>query len=109
MKELCNTYVDSEYINYLRNNVRFVIIPLCNPWGYVHQSYYNSRDVDLNKNFEFGYRNNGTEHTGTTAYSEAETVLMKGFLITIKMLYSIWNVMVNMEWILHLHRQYGLA
>ena len=77
MQDLAENYYESEQLQYLHDNVKFVIIPICNPWGYVNQNYNNSRDVDLNKNFECGYRTNGTANTGTGANSEAETLLMK--------------------------------
>ena len=77
MQDLAENFFESEQLQYLHDNIKFVIIPICNPWGYVNQNYNNSRDVDLNKNFECGYRTNGTENTGTEANSEAETLLMK--------------------------------
>lgn len=78
MDDLCNHYMESDELLYLHNNVKFVIVPISNPWGYVNQSYHNSRDVDINKNFEYGYRNNGSANTGAAAYSEAETQILKG-------------------------------
>lgn len=77
MQDLAENFFESEQLQYLHDNIKFVIIPICNPWGYVNQNYHNSRDVDLNKNFECGYRTNGTENTGSEANSEAETLLMK--------------------------------
>ena len=84
MEDLCNNYLENEQLEYLRNNVRFVIIPICNPWGYVNSNYCNSRSVDLNRNFEYGYRANGIGSTSTNNYSgesfnsEAETQIMSG-------------------------------
>ena len=82
MKDLCENYMESDELEYLRRNVKFVVVPLCNPWGYVNKAHYNSNSVDLNKNFECGYQNNGTANTGTAANSEAETVLLKGVFDT---------------------------
>ena len=84
MEDLCNNYLENEQLEYLRNNVRFVIIPICNPWGYVNSNYCNSRNVDLNRNFEYGYRANGIGSTSNNNYSgesfnsEAETQIMVG-------------------------------
>ena len=84
MEDLCNNYLENEQLEYLRNNVRFVIIPICNPWGYVNSNYCNSRSVDLNRNFEYGYRANGIGSISTNNYSgesfnsEAETQIMSG-------------------------------
>lgn len=77
MQDLAENFFESEQLQYLHDNIKFVIIPICNPWGYVNQTYNNSRDVDINKNFECGYRTNGTANTGAEANSEAETLLMK--------------------------------
>lgn len=77
IQDLAENFCESEQLQYLHDNIKFVIIPICNPWGYVNQNYHNSRDVDINKNFESGYRTNGTDNTGTAANSEAETQLMK--------------------------------
>lgn len=84
MKDLCQNHMESEQLEYLHNNVKFVIVPISNPWGYVNQNYHNSNDVDLNKNFEYGYQNDGTDNTGTAAYSESETALLKGVFDTYK-------------------------
>lgn len=83
MKDLCENYMDSDYFDYLRNNVKFVIVPISNPWGYTNLTYNNSNDVNLNKNFEHGFNQvtGGTgsqQNTGANAYSETETVLLKG-------------------------------
>ena len=84
MEDLCNNYLENEQLEYLRNNVRFVIIPICNPWGYVNSKYCNSRSVDLNRNFEYGYRANGigsissNNYSGESFNSEAETQIMVG-------------------------------
>ena len=83
MKDLCENYMDSDYFDYLRNNVKFVIVPISNPWGYVNLTYNNSNNVNLNKNFEHGFAKvtgatNVTLNTGENPYSEVETVLLKG-------------------------------
>jgi hypothetical protein len=82
MKDLCENHMESDQLEYLRNNIKFIIVPICNPWGYVNKSHYNVNSIDMNKNFESGYRNNGTANTGTAAHSEAETKLLKGVFDT---------------------------
>jgi hypothetical protein len=98
MNDLCNNYMENEQLEYLRNNVKFVIVPISNPWGYVNQSYHNVNDVDLNKNFESGYRNNGTENTGTVAYSEKETQYLK----------SVFDTYSNAVFHLECHGKHGV-
>lgn len=82
MKDLCENHMENEQLEYLRNNVKFVIVPICNPYSYVNKIHYNSNNVDLNKNFECGFAVGN--NTGAAAYSEAETVLLKGVFDTYK-------------------------
>ena len=72
-------------LNYLRDNVRFVIIPCINPWGFDQSplAYYNFNGVRINKNFDY----NGSwkqmpsnEKPGESADSEAETKILKTWL-----------------------------
>lgn len=83
MKDLCENFIESEHLEYLRTNVKFVIVPIANPWGFVNHTYNNSNDVNLNKNFGHGFSyvastTGSSQNTGANAYSEAETVLLKG-------------------------------
>ena len=72
-------------LNYLRDNVRFVIIPCINPWGFNQSplAYYNFNGIRINKNFDY----NGSwkqmpsnEKPGESADSEAETKVLKTWL-----------------------------
>ena len=72
-------------LNYLRENVRFIIIPCIAPWGFDQSplKYYNYNGVRINKNFDY----NGSwkqmpsnEYPGESADSEAETKILKAWL-----------------------------
>ena len=52
-------------------NYSFVIVPIANPWGFDNNSRYNSRDVDLNRNFDADWVSG--QNKGTSAASEKET------------------------------------
>ena len=76
---------DEPGLNYLRENVRFVIIPCIAPWGFDQSplKYYNYNGVRINKNFDY----NGSwkqmpsnEYPGESADSEAETKVLKAWL-----------------------------
>ena len=82
LMHLCNDWQSDKYLEYIRWNVHLVIIPMLNPWGYVNSTRYNSRHVDINRN----YNGNGgwaadTDNTspsadtykGESQYSEIET------------------------------------
>lgn len=76
---------DEPGLNYLRENVRFIIIPCIAPWGFDQSplKYYNYNGVRINKNFDY----NGSwkqmpsnENPGESADSEAETKILKAWL-----------------------------
>ena len=82
LMHLCNDWESDKYLEYIRWNVHLVVIPMLNPWGYVNSTRYNSRHVDINRN----YNGNGgwaadTDNTspsadtykGESQYSEIET------------------------------------
>ena len=82
IEDLCGHYLDSPYLNYLRNNVRFVIIPVANPYGFENGIYKNANGVNINRNFSYGFADNSYSSSdngygGTTANSEAETQYVK--------------------------------
>lgn len=55
---------------YMRNNVRIVILPVCNPHGVNQNTRRNERNVDLNRNFPMGWNSYNGEFKGTASLSE---------------------------------------
>ena len=63
-------------LNYLRNKVRIVVIPIANPAGLVAGTRQNGNNVDINRNFQYGWNDftpDSTTPKGTAPLSEAET------------------------------------
>ncbi|MFL0593341.1 M14 family metallopeptidase [Staphylococcus caprae] len=67
----------------LRKNVRLIVVPIVNPWGFANQQRENSNNVDLNRNFDY-YWENGTgtspskaNYKGKYPFSEKESKNMK--------------------------------
>ena len=82
MKSLCDSWRDSDALAYLRWNVRFAVLPVQNPWGFVNKNRCNYNGVDLNKNFSAGWAAGGSgtaEYSGTAPLSEAESVIINAF------------------------------
>lgn len=82
-KNICENWKDNEALAYLRWHVRFEIIPVQNPWGYVNKSRRNSNLVDLNRNFSYGWTLGtfgANDYGGPSAFSEAESVIIKDFV-----------------------------
>ena len=91
LKAISNIHDTRPTIKWLRENVRWVGIWMCNPWGY-HQSEdndysrwnngrYNSRGVNLVCNFDYNWDAQTAEvdHRGSSVESEAETKHIKAF------------------------------
>lgn len=77
-KALCENNVDNKYLYNIRNNYQVIIVPLVNPWGVVNKSRYNSRGVDINRNFTNGWE--ASEHSGTKPLSEKESIAIDTLL-----------------------------
>ncbi len=82
MEDLSQNYASSDYLFYLRNNVKFIIVPTANPYGYANGTYKNGRDVNINRNFSYGfddevYASTEQGYGGTEAFTEAETTYIK--------------------------------
>ncbi|WP_373706121.1 M14 family metallopeptidase [Jeotgalibaca porci] len=82
-KDLANNWKDDPVLEYLRWNVNIEFIPISNPWGVDNKSRRNSRQVDINRNFD----NNWTLGTigsnaygGTAPFSEKETQYVRDFI-----------------------------
>jgi hypothetical protein len=73
---------------WLRNNVRFKIIPLIQPWGFNQSilSYENSSGVNLNKNWDVDHvwtpthSFGGLGTNGASPYSESETKVLVSWI-----------------------------
>lgn len=83
-KDICLNWKESSILEYLRWNVRFVVIPVQNPWGFNNRTRQNSNGVDLNRNFD----NNWTTTTsgewnygGSVAFSESEAQAVRDLVL----------------------------
>ena len=82
-KNLCDNWSANDALTYLRWQVQFEVIPVQNPWGYVNHSRQNSRGVDINRNFSYGWRSGTSgarDYGGTVYFSEDESVIIKDFI-----------------------------
>lgn len=77
-KALCENHVNNRHLYDIRNNYQVIIVPLVNPWGVVNKSRYNSRGVDINRNFTNGWE--ASEHSGNNSLSEPESIAIDALL-----------------------------
>lgn len=76
-----DTYFDKQVSKAIRENLGMYYIPSMNPWGYENNKYYQSRGVNLNRNFDNGLWANyggdaqwqGNNYKGEAPNSEQET------------------------------------
>ena len=69
----------------IKNNTRILLMPICNPWGMSQtpKTRWNSRGVDLNRNFDWKWENNPNadpftdNYKGTAPFSENESKYIK--------------------------------
>lgn len=64
---------------YIRHNVKLIVVPIVNPWGFAHQERENINNVDLNRNFDYNWASGkGTDpkkpnFKGCMPFSEKES------------------------------------
>lgn len=80
MKLVVNNYKKSSQLNYIRNKIRVVTIPVQNPWGLENFTRGNSRQVNLNRNFDYLWSLNTETDKGAAPLSEAEAVITNNLL-----------------------------
>lgn len=73
-----------QFLDELRENVRFVIIPISNPHGWDHNTRYNGNGVDINRNFDYLWSSVTDYPKGDSAFSEAEAVIIRDILLDYK-------------------------
>lgn len=77
-RDLCSKWQVNKILQDLRFGVKFMVIPIVNPYGVAHSSRKNENGVDLNRNFTPGWRGDITDPTdknypGPTPASEVST------------------------------------
>ncbi|PGQ88282.1 M14 family metallopeptidase [Priestia megaterium] len=93
MYHLVNDWRDYPQLAYIRKNVRIIVLPLINPWGFANNKRQNSTLVDLNRNSDYmwstltssAYQVGGTNYKGTAPFSEKEAQYVKTTLETYNM------------------------
>ncbi|WP_348826663.1 M14 family metallopeptidase [Halomonas sp. RT37] len=85
MREVATNWKGSQLLRWARWKVRWIIIPIVNPWGSSQNPRvrYNSNGVDLNRNWDYrwsqyvGDSAYGHDYKGGSAFSEVETRLFR--------------------------------
>jgi Zinc carboxypeptidase len=87
LKDICENWSQSELLEYLRWNVRFIVVPVQNPWGFNNRSRRNENLVDLSRNYDYAWTptvgGNVGDNTygGPSAFSESESRAMRDLIL----------------------------
>ena len=70
MKNLLDSSQTPLQLSNLKNNTRILLMPVCNPWGMFQtpKTRWNSRGVDINRNFDWNWENNPVSEPFTDNY-----------------------------------------
>lgn len=83
LKEICERWQTDSKLEALKWGVDFVVVPVCNPSGFITGTRGNHNGVDLARNFPAGWSlgTPGTDtYGGPSPMSEAETVIMNNVM-----------------------------
>lgn len=83
VKELLENHENNDVLGFIWRNCIFKVIPIGNPWGLANgASRYNSRGVNLNRNFnaDWQYSEDEYNNSGSAPESEAETQAIVNFV-----------------------------
>ena len=77
IKNLLEDWKTNKSLDYIRNHVQLIVIPMLNPYGFDNDKYVNANGVNLNRNWDTQSWSQGTQGTttygGPAPFSELET------------------------------------
>lgn len=77
--ELCRHSKGDRTLTYLKNTVKFVVIPIVNSYGVANGTLYNSNEVDIGYNFPYRWMDCPMENKGSIQSDQAETRLLTDY------------------------------
>lgn len=81
VKDLVQNTLKSPQLEWLYNNVQMIFIPVANPSGFNVTGRYNSRGVDINRNFDYNFPENPSAVFGTAPFSEVESQYIRDMVL----------------------------
>lgn len=83
VKELLENHESNPVLDFIWSNCTLMVVPIANPWGLANGGVrYNSRGVNLNRNFsvDWEYSDEQYNNSGSAPESEAETQAIVSFV-----------------------------
>ena len=85
ISNLLNKWNQHPSLEYLRNNVELMIIPVLNTYGFDNQSYKNANGVNLNRNYDSNWAfvsdTTSTQYGGAEPFDQPETQIVRNLLL----------------------------
>ena len=87
IRDLLENSNKNDSLGWLKANVCFKVIPICNPYGWDRNDYLNANGVNLNRNYDtIGFPSTSDSQPGDTQYGgeipfdQPETLIVKHFI-----------------------------
>lgn len=87
IRDLLENSNKNDSLGWLKANVCFKVIPICNPYGWDRNDYLNANGVNLNRNYDtIGFPSSPDSQPGDTQYGgeipfdQPETLIVKQFV-----------------------------
>jgi len=82
MSDICAKWENDRTLDYLRNHVEIIVIPVVNRYGFDNSAYKNANGVNLNRNYdtpEFtaGDDPTSSDYGGAAAFDQPETQIVR--------------------------------
>lgn len=74
LDELCRNFKENRTLSYLRSKVKFIVVPVGNPYGFANESKFNSNGVDLERNFPYKWFESNSDIKGSRPADQSETL-----------------------------------
>lgn len=85
VNNLLNNWHKSPAIEYLRNHVELMIVPVVNTYGFDNQSYKNMNGVNINRNYDSGWvlveDTTSNQYGGAKPFDQPETQIIRDLLL----------------------------
>ena len=87
MEDVCNRWREDKILEFVRWNIELIIVPIVNPYGFSRSKKTNYNGVDLNRNYDYNWGNQGSAdptnefYRGTEPFSEVETQYIRDILL----------------------------
>lgn len=83
VRNLLTKWNKDKILEWIIDNIELKFIPICNPYGWDNQSYYNFNNVNLNRNYDtkaYVCGGTGTNNGGVAPFDQPETQIIRDFV-----------------------------